>query len=170
MTPDGEFETLFHAYQQPITAYLDHLTGDTEQAEDLAQDAFLRAYRALLRGEHVEHPKAWLYRIATNVANDRWRRARLLRWLPLLDNVREPGLCVPDHTEGAAEQLAVQSALARLQPGYRVPLVLHLCEGLSIAEISEVLGIRQGAVKMRLSRAREQFRQAFQQVSDPDEI
>jgi len=170
MTPDGEFEALFHAYQQPITTYLSHVTGNTEQAEDLAQDTFLRAYRALLRGEHVEHPKAWLYRIATNVANDRWRRARLLRWLPLLDNVYEPGLRAPNQAEDVAERLAVQSALARLQPGYRIPLVLHLCEGLSIAEIGEVLGISQGAVKMRLSRAREQFRQAFQRASEPDEM
>jgi RNA polymerase sigma-70 factor (ECF subfamily) len=169
MTPDAEFEAIFHAYQQPITTFLSHLTGNTEQAEDMAQDTFLRAYHALLRGEHVKHPKAWLYCIATNVAKDQWRRARLLRWLPLADDAPEPGLRVPDHAASAAEQLAVQSALTQLQPNYRVPLVLHLCEGLSITEISEVLGIKQGAVKMRLSRAREQFRQAFQQVSDPDE-
>ncbi len=169
MTPDAEFEAIFHAYQQPITTYLSHLTGNTEQAEDMAQDTFLRAYRALLHGEHVEHVKAWLYRIATNVAKDQWRRERLLRWLPLMDDAREAGLRSPDHAASAAEQLAVQSALTRLQPSHRIPLVLHLCEGLSIAEISEVLGIKQGAVKMRLSRAREQFRQAFQQVSNPDE-
>ena len=57
-----------------------------------------------------------------------------------------------------ADQLMVREALAQLSPDYRVPLVLHLCENLSTAEIAEVMNLSQGAVKMRLSRAREQFR------------
>ena len=67
MTHDAEFKALFRAYQQPITAYLTHLLGDTERGAELAQETFLRAYRALTRGVRVEHPKAWLYRIATNL-------------------------------------------------------------------------------------------------------
>jgi RNA polymerase sigma-70 factor (ECF subfamily) len=165
---DAEFETLFHAYQQPIATYLSHLLGDAERGEELAQEAFLRAYRAMIKGTEVEHPKAWLYRIATNAVRDHWRRARLVRWLPLWENEHDPALSAPDPADGVAEQLAVQAALAQLSPRYRAPLVLHTCEGLSTAEIAAVLGIRQGAVKMRLVRARTQFRRAFEAICGPE--
>jgi len=163
--PDQEFEALFRAYQQPITAYLIHLLGSAEQGQELAQDTFLRAYSALARGVQVQYPTAWLYCIATHVASDHFRRARLFKWLPLWDSEDNPALCTADTTEAVADQLMVRSALARLKPPYRIPLVLHLCEGLSTAEIAEVVGISRDAVKMRLMRAREQFQQAFQDVS-----
>jgi RNA polymerase sigma-70 factor (ECF subfamily) len=163
VTLDTEFEDLLRAYQRPLTGYLCNLLGDDEQGKELAQETFLRAYRALARGLEVEHPKAWLYRIATNVANDHFRRARLVRWFPIQQVENEPALCMPDSTDCIADQLLVRSALARLSLDYRMPLVLHLCEGLSTVEIAEVLNISQGAVKMRLSRAREQFRRALQE-------
>lgn len=165
MALDTEFEALFRAHQQSIAAYLNHLLGDPKQGEELAQETFLRAYRELARGTQVEHAKAWLFRIATNAANDHFRRARIVRWLPLLDTDSDPALQTPDPSDDIAQQLAVRAALARLKPPYRIPLVLHLCEGLSTAEIGEVLGISRDAVKMRLLRAREQFRCAFQEVS-----
>ena len=158
MTLHTEFEDLLHAYQQPLTAYLCNLLSDEEQGKELAQDTFLRAYRALARGQQVTCPKAWLYRIATNVANDHFRRARLVKWLPLHQVEQHPALCEGDSTDGVADQLIVRDALTQLSPDYRVPLVLHLCENLSTAEIAEVMNLSQGAVKMRLSRAREQFR------------
>jgi RNA polymerase sigma-70 factor (ECF subfamily) len=161
---DAEFETLFHTYQQPITTYLSHLLGDEERGEELAQEAFLRAYRAMVRGTEVAHPRAWLFRIATNAARDHWRRARLVRWLPLWGSEDDPALCTPDLADEVADRLDVRAALARLSPRYRVPLVLHLCEGLSTAEIAEVLGIRRGTVKMRLVRARRQLQCAFKTI------
>lgn len=162
MTLDEEFEALFNTYQPAITAYLCHLVGDTERGQELAQETFMRAYRALARGTRVEHPRPWLYRIATNMARDHFRRTRLIRWLPLWDADRDPALRLSDPSDAAAERLAVQAALARLAPDYRIPLLLHLAEGLSTAEIAGVLGISRDAVKMRLCRAREQFRRAFQ--------
>jgi RNA polymerase sigma-70 factor (ECF subfamily) len=162
VTLHSEFETLLHSYQHSITAYLCNLLGDEERGQELAQETFLRAYRALARGLRVDHPRAWLYRIATNVAKDEFRRARLIKWLPFQSVEHEPALQVPDAADCVAEQLLVRSALAKLSPDYRVPLLLHLGEGLSTNEIAEVLNLSQGAVKMRLSRAREQFRCALQ--------
>ena len=166
MTLHSEFETLLHSYQQPITAYLCNLLGDGERGKELAQETFLRAYRALARGLRVDHSKAWLYRIATNVAKDEFRRARLIKWLPFHTAEHEPALQVPDAADCVADQLLVRSALAKLAPAYRVPLLLHLGEDLSTNEIAEVLNLSQGAVKMRLSRAREQFRRALQNGSE----
>ncbi len=160
-----EFETLFAAYQHAITSYLSNLLGDAEQGQELAQETFLRAYRALARGTKVEHPKAWLYRIATNAARDQLRRARLVQWVPLLDSDRDPALCFPNPSATIADRLAVQAALVRLSPDTRSLLLLHLVEGLSTAEIAEVLGLSRDAVKMRLFRAREQFRQVFRAIN-----
>ncbi|MDY6875301.1 MAG: hypothetical protein SWK90_03735 [Chloroflexota bacterium] len=67
MTPDAEFKALFRAYQQPITAYLSQLLSNAERGAYPAQETFLRAYRVLARGVQVEHPKEWLYCIATNL-------------------------------------------------------------------------------------------------------
>jgi RNA polymerase sigma-70 factor, ECF subfamily len=165
INPSEEFETLFYAYQQPITSYLVNLVGDLERAEELAQETFLRLYRALEQGTRLEHPKAWLYCISTRIARDYFRRTRLLSWLPLWDADDDPRLRAADSTEAIADQMNVKSALASLKPEYRIPLLLHLCEGLSTLEIADVLGISQSAVKMRLSRARLQFQQAYDQVA-----
>jgi DNA-directed RNA polymerase specialized sigma24 family protein len=77
------FAALITRYQQPLGGYLAHLTGDRELAADLAQETFLRAYRALgaTRPDLLIRP--WLYRIATNLAYDFLRRRRRLAWLPL---------------------------------------------------------------------------------------
>jgi RNA polymerase sigma-70 factor (ECF subfamily) len=86
----------------------------------------------------------------------------LVRWLPLLsiDGVAGSGGSVEDVT---AEQMAVRAALAALAPKYRVPLVLYVCEGYSVAEVASILGLSVSAVKMRLSRARKRFRKSYQE-------
>lgn len=165
MTLEEQFQALFNTYQHAITAYLSNLLDDTDRAQELAQETFLRAYCALARGARVEHPRAWLYRIATNAARDHFRRARRVQWLPLRDGDCDPALPQSNPSEAVADRLVVQSALVRLAPEYRIPLLLHLSEGLSTAEIAAVLGISRDAVKMRLYRARERFRQTYRAIN-----
>jgi RNA polymerase sigma-70 factor (ECF subfamily) len=167
--PSEEFETLFHAYQQPITSYLVNLIGDLARAEELAQETFLRLYRSLEGGNRLEHPRAWLYRIASRIALDHFRRARLLKWLPLWSADDNTRLHTADFAEALADRMSVQSALASLKVEYRMPLLLHLSEGLSTLEIAEVLGISQSAVKMRLFRARQQFQSAYNTAATQNE-
>ncbi len=81
----ADFEAIFVRFQGPITNFIYHLIGNREQAYDLAQDVFVKAYKALLNGTVVQ-PKAlsaWLYRIASNTTTDTLRRRRLISWLPL---------------------------------------------------------------------------------------
>jgi RNA polymerase sigma-70 factor (ECF subfamily) len=157
----ARFERLFNAYQQPILNYLYRLAGDLARAEDLAQETFIKVYRALPSLPADANERAWVYRIATNTARDWHRRRRLIQWLPLLGHER-------DHSPGAdpagetVEAQAIQQALAQLPAGYREPLILYTMQGFSTAEISDILGISQSAVKVRLFRAREMFRQAYQ--------
>lgn len=115
-------------------------------------------YRAMARGERWENPRAWLYRVGSRLAIDDQRRRKLLEWLPLLGNEPDPG---PNPEAAVAEHLAVQKALDVLTPTYRIPLLLYAHEGWKVREIAEMLDLSVSAVKMRLCRAREQFRGAY---------
>src|SRR3989449_7539689 len=81
----ADFEAIFLRFQGPITNFIYHLIGNREQASDLAQDVFVKAYKALLGGTIVQPGalSAWLYRIAANTTTDTLRRRRLSGWLPL---------------------------------------------------------------------------------------
>src|SRR5579863_9608352 len=81
----ADFEAIFLRFQGPITNFIYHLIGNREQACDLAQDVFVKAYKALLNGTVVQPGalSAWLYRIAANTTTDSLRRRRLISWLPL---------------------------------------------------------------------------------------
>lgn len=153
---------MFRQYEQPICSYLARLTGDTTRAQELTQETFIRTYRSLVRGERWENPRAWLYRVASRLATDDYRRRKLLQWLPL--SGLEPDGAQSIETT-VTECVAVQTALNALPPKYRIPLTLYVYEGCTVVEIAETLKLGVSAVKMRLSRAREKFRQAYEPES-----
>jgi RNA polymerase sigma-70 factor (ECF subfamily) len=154
------FERLFAQHHAPILNYLYRLLGDSALAEDLAQEAFTRAWRARDRLPAIDNHRAWLYRIATNAARDHVRRARLLSWLPWRGV--EHQLSVPSHEDDSLEAARMQRALLTLAPHYRIPLVLYTCQHFSIADIAAALDLSPAAVKQRLARARQQLREAYQ--------
>ncbi len=153
------FERLYTQYQRPIFSYILRMVGHWEQAEDLTQETFVKAYHALARLPTDSNYRAWLYRIATNACYDALRRRRLIQWLPFFDDDSGPQ---SDSPEGAAaETLAVRAALAQLSVDQRTCLVLYIYDNLSTEEIAEIMGCSRGAVKTRLFRARERFRQVY---------
>lgn len=155
---DRLFEELYRDYQQPILTYLCRLVGDAGRAEELAQDVFVRAYGALAKLPDNANRRAWLYRIATNLAYDHFRRLRLVRWLPLKERDGDVLPVVHSGPDPTADEVAVEHVLMQLSPDYRAPLILYSVHGYSAAEIAQMLGISEGAVKTRLYRARERFR------------
>jgi RNA polymerase sigma-70 factor, ECF subfamily len=102
----ADFETIFLRFQGPITNFIYHMIGNREQACDLAQDVFVKAYKALLGGTVVQPGalSAWLYRIAANTTTDTLRRRRLISWLPmsLFNEDRGIGAGVLSDSGGAA--------------------------------------------------------------------
>src|SRR5947209_6412149 len=104
----ADFEAIFQRYQVPITNFIYHLIGNLEQAYDLAQDVFVKAYKALLGGTVVQPGalSAWLYRIASNTTTDTLRRRRLISWLPLslFNEDRGIGAGVISDSGGAASE------------------------------------------------------------------
>ena len=157
---DAVFEQLFRDYRQPILNYIYRFIGDEALAEELTQNAFVKAYAALPRLPAEANRRAWLYRIATNTCYDHLRRRRLLQWLPL--ETRDGAELAHTGPEGlTSRQDEVQRALLQLPASLRAVLVLYSVHEYSTAEISQMLGISQGAVKTRLCRAREKFRQVY---------
>ena len=156
------FEEIYDEYKTPIYNYVYHLVGDREQADDLTQDTFLKAFRALPKMDANLKLSAWLYRIATNTAYDALRRRKLIAWLPWQDLDHEPAdveSADPQETIGTTE--LVRGALKRMPAQYRAALLLYTQEGFSYGEIAQTLSIAESGVKMYLSRARQSFREHF---------
>ena len=167
-TPDTEalYARLFEQYEQPIYQYVYRLLGDSEDARDFTQDAFLKAYRklpeTLAKGNF--QPQAWLYRIATNVCLDELRHRKLLKWQPWESFVSlfHPTQVARDNPERDAIQTETRNevglVLEKLSPRYRAALVLREFHGLGYEEIADVMGTSRTAIKTLLLRARESFR------------
>ncbi|MBK9229646.1 MAG: sigma-70 family RNA polymerase sigma factor [Anaerolineae bacterium] len=158
------FERLYVQYHRPLFSYVLRLVGHWEQAEDLTQETFVKAYHALARLPADSNYRAWLYRIATNTCYDALRRKRLIQWLPFFDDDAGPQTDSPEHA--TAEALAVRTALAQLPADQRTCLVLYIYDSFSTEEIAQVMGCSRGAVKTRLFRARERFRQVYVGVEE----
>src|SRR5205085_1413099 len=157
------FDQIYDEYKTPIYNYVYHLVGDREQADDLTQDTFLKAFRALPKMDANLKLSAWLYRIATNTAYDALRRRKLIAWLPWQDLDHEPAdveSADPQEMYGTTE--LVRAALRRMPQQYRAALLLYTQEGFSYSEIAQALNIAESGVKMYLSRARQSFHRSLQ--------
>ena len=159
--PQPSFDQLFARYQGPLYRHILALVGDSAQAQDLTQDTFLKAYKALPTAREGAEA-AWLYRIATNTALDALRHRRRLTWVPFApgDDARLPAPERDLPTQMAARE-DLRHALARLTPPQRACLLLRARDGLSIAEIAHALDLSKGTVKMTLYRAKERLRAAY---------
>ncbi len=159
---DGKaFEELVTRYEAPIRKLVYGLVRDWGAAEDIAQDAFIRAYRKAGSFRQGSKVKAWLYRIAINRAQDELRRRHRKREVPLeehFDVLAGPA----GHTEslaGARElERHLAGALSEMRDDYRTPLVLREIEGMTYREIAELLGWPLGTVQIRIHRARLELR------------
>jgi len=159
--PDA-FELLYRRHYGEVVGYLYRRTGDEAAAEDLAAETFLAAYKAIARFEQRGVPlRAWLLRIATNQANarDRRRKARdrMMRGLRLMPR-HEPSERPRD------EMQMLHAAMDRLAPAHRAVLALVHFEGLPLETAARVLGVPEGTVKSRLTRARSALRTQLERM------
>jgi len=164
------FETIFNHYQTAIYNYIYRLMSSSEDAYDMTQDTFLKAYLALPKTSDDLRVGAWLYRIATNVCLDELRHRKLVKWQPweAFVSVFHPTQVSKDSPErdciNRENNEEVQLILEKMHPKYRMCLVLREYHDLSYDEIAEVLNTTRAAVKSLLFRAREEFRQVYAKV------
>lgn len=159
----GAFTRLVERHKDPVVNYLTRLTGDRDRAEDLAQETFLRLFRATPGYREQGLLRAYLFRIATNLVRSEERRAKRMRLLlPFFGGRQhdEPAAVSGMLLQELHRQVAV--ALAGLPLRFRVPLVLHEIEGWSYTDIARELSCREGTVKSRIHRGRQQLRQRLE--------
>ncbi len=170
----GAFEELVELYQHRLVAVMNHLVGNAEEAEDLAQEVFLRVYRTRKKYHPRSKFSTWLFTIANNLALNalRSRKRKPIALLPAQDSgplgPRPAERLVQDRGSGPTRRLERQEltelihrALEGLNERQRMAVVLNKFEDMNYAEIAEVMGLTTKAVKSLLSRARENLRAAL---------
>lgn len=159
------FAELVRRYSDRIFNLAYRMTGDRSAAEDLAQDAFVRAYRGLAGFQPERAFGAWLYRIAVNVCLTA-RRQRDAASAPLgLDfDVLDPSLPVGDLVERREVQALVQAAIAGLPAMYRAVIVLYHIEERSYGDIADILDLPLNTVRTHLHRGRAMLRERLADI------
>lgn len=161
------FETLVERYQQQVFNLALRMVNSRADAEDLAQEAFIRAWRALPSFHQSAQFSTWLYRLTSNICIDflRAQKRRKVVSLTMLQDDEDKQWDLPDGDPlpeqrmiDREEREALGRAFRALDPDYRQVLTLRIVNGCSYQEIGEILNLPEGTVKSRLSRAREQLR------------
>jgi RNA polymerase sigma-70 factor (ECF subfamily) len=160
------FEELVRIHADRLHAIVLRLCASPQEAEDVTQEAFLRAWRAIGSFEGRSQLFTWLYRIGINEAKRRTERGeRRLRTVSLQESASDP----PDlseapepRVESSAFRAELERSVRALPLDYRAPLILRDIEGLSTSEAAEILGVSEAALKSRLHRARASVRAALE--------
>lgn len=157
------FGALVRRHQERVFRFLHRMLDVREEAMELSQDVFVKAWQALPGWRPEAAFSTWLLQIARNAALDQLRRRQVVRFAPL-----EEGLEVADGAPGPEaryasrqRQVQLERALRRLAAEHREILLLREVEGLAYGELAGVLGIAEGTVKSRLARARSALLEHF---------
>ncbi len=161
------FEELVLRHQAKVQTNCRYLTGDGEEALDLAQEVLVKAYFNLDRFEGRSSFGTWVGRIKVNHCLNHLRRRRGREFLDVDDPALESEAALTARggadagAEAADRRRLIAEILDGMTPALRLPLIMRDMDGMAYQEIADELGIGLSAVKMRIKRAREEFRAAF---------
>jgi RNA polymerase sigma-70 factor, ECF subfamily len=158
------FDEIVQRYKNKIFNYVSRMTNDSPDAEDITQEVFIKAYVSIGAFRNDASVDTWLYRIATNLVIDRFRRGKRapqtisafedeshpLHELPATERGSDPAV----QAQLTELQCEVKRAVAALPPKLRSAVVMHDLEGLSYEEVAEAVGCPVGTVKSRLFNGR----------------
>jgi RNA polymerase sigma-70 factor (ECF subfamily) len=175
------FRELVRKYQQPVYSFVLRMLGNREEAEDLAQEVFVTIFKSIggFRGD--SKLSTWIYRIATNHCHNRHKylSRRRHQATQSFEHTSERALTGPSGQglalqanparpdqilEGKRVEHTLQGAIARLDEGQRLLVILRDVQGLSYQEIGEIAGLAEGTVKSRLHRARMALKESLKGV------
>ena len=159
-----DWEALVRAHQQPVFRYAYLLCGDADEAEDIAQEAFIRAYHALGRFDETRPMRPWLLRITANLAHNRRRSAA--RYLTALRRLAwsepTPGVKIEEKTAQNIQKRSLWNAVQGLPDSDRQIIYMRYFLELSVEETAAAVLIAPGTVKSRLHRALNRLRAHIQ--------
>ena len=152
----ASFDEFYRASRGRTLQCVYALTGDLAEAQDVVQDAYVRAWEHWSRVSSYADPGAWVRTVALRMAVSRWRRAR-----NRLTAHRRHGLAPPVPAPDEST-VALVRALREIAPAQRMAIVLHHLGGYSVADIAAQTGVAEGTVKARLSRGRQALARLLQ--------
>jgi RNA polymerase sigma-70 factor (ECF subfamily) len=155
---------LVNRYRDRLVRYATRMLGNSADAEEALQDAFVRGYRYLARCTDPDRFGAWVFGILVNrcrtLGSQRARRQRLL----VQDQSALSRASVSQSEDGEALREAIEHAVAQLQPAQREAFILKYVEEMSYEEMKRITGARTSALKMRVARARQELRRLLAEV------
>ena len=157
---EEEFRAFYERTSRPLWSYLSRITGDSQQADDLLQEAYYRFYRAGAKHENEAHRRNSLFQIATNLVRDAARRASRHQDVPLHEDEDDgpvPQCEAPLPEQQATTRTDLARAMQQLEPMQREMLWLAYAQGASHEEIAEILGVRAISIRTMLLRARKKL-------------
>lgn len=154
---EPRFQDFFHEHFEPLLRVLYLVGGDRHEAEDVAQEALVKAYERWDRIRRLSDPAGYVYRMALNARRSRLRRVALAAR-------KAAGRLEPDPVSATDDRDAIRRALRTLPEGQREALVLVEWLGLTDEEAGKLLGVRPVTVRVRISRARPKLQEALRDV------
>ena len=151
---------IIERYKDALYRHAYRLVRDEDDAEDIAQETFIKAYDKLHTFDTTKKLSTWLFRIATNTALDHLRRAKHQTPLTVELTARIASSAVGPHM--SAEHAELYQAVAQLHPRYQAVISMHYWEGLKIEEIASIMNVPPGSVKGWLHRAKQDLKKELQ--------
>ncbi|QBD81244.1 RNA polymerase sigma factor [Ktedonosporobacter rubrisoli] len=161
------FEILYERYNDRICRYLIRMIGNDGVGCELAQEAFIKAWKSILSLRDPARFGSWLYRIATNCAYNyhehEKKRLRNVSWEEYEKEGKGPVAEGPERQVEESELM--KQVLAQVSPTYRPCLILYVVERLPQRQIADLLGIKESSVSQYVSRGKEEFRRIYYRMS-----
>ena len=165
-TKEQGFESMVHAYSKDLYRYGYWLSRDSAIAEDLVQETFLRAWRAIDSLNDAKAAKSWLFTILRRENARRFEKKSAQAELTSLDDEMMEVFATVDDDFANVDCLTVRAALRELPASYAEPLVLQVIGGYSCDEIANIIDVKPGAVMTRVFRARQKLRKILEEDDD----
>ena len=166
------FQAIVERHRSMVYRVAYQFAGNHHDAEDIAQDVFIKVYRSLDRFRQDAQLTSWMYRIVMNACIDHRRRQRSAIAAPFGDEAEQRMLNTPEGTPGPEERAyagelgqVLESEIGRLPSGQRVVFVMRHHQGMKLCEIADALGLAEGTVKRQLHAAVHRLRQALTQAN-----
>jgi RNA polymerase sigma-70 factor (ECF subfamily) len=168
----GAFQALVERHRSMVYRVAYQFAGNHHDAEDIAQEVFLKVYRSLDRFRQDAQLSSWMYRIVMNACIDHKRRHSPAGAAPFGEEAEQKMLNTPEETPGPEDRAyagelgaALEEAIASLPNGQRIVFVMRHHQGLKLCEIAEALGLAEGTVKRQLHAAVHRLRQVLSQAN-----
>jgi RNA polymerase sigma-70 factor (ECF subfamily) len=169
----GAFNEIVFRYKDKAVNFLFRYTGDRDDAEDLAQDTFVKVFRSKHLYKEIAKFSTWFYTIALNTAKTSLKKKSRMSTLSISDfdpenekdfDIKDTGITPDESANAAIENYYIQQAINSLDEDFKKIIILRDIEDLDYDEIAEITGLPMGTVKSRINRGREKLKKILTEI------